>query len=86
MPPWAGLHNDGDGAVELAQLRQHGEAVDLGHDQVEDDEREDGVGSGQARQRFLAAGGDGRAIAEALNRSAEQPALDRVVVDDEDGG
>src|SRR5581483_6198547 len=82
-----GLHDHRYRAVELAQARQHCHAVDIGHDQVEDDEGESvAVRSGQPGERLLAPGeGDSR-IAEALDSGREQPPLNRVVVDNEDGG
>ena len=82
-----GLDDDRDRAVELAELGEHRHAVEIGHHQIEDDERERvAVGRRQARERLLAAGDGGRAVAETLDGRREQPALDRIVVDDEDGG
>ena len=69
-------------------LRQHRHAVEVGHDEVEDDER-DAVASGAVEAGRAPPRRRRRAIAAWPNRSTaarEQPALDRIVVDDEDGG
>ena len=87
MPPCAVCTITGTNRSSLAKPRQHRHAVEVGHDQVEDDESV-GVafGAGQACNRLLAAGNRGRAVAEAFDRGGEEPALDRIVIDDEDGG
>ena len=82
-----GLHDDGKLAVHLAQLGENPHAVEIGHDEVEDDQRDRvAVGAGkQGDGSFAAFERDGR-VAHALNRCGQQAALDGIVVDDEDGG
>ena len=81
-----GLHDDRDGAVELAELGEHRHAVEIGHDEIEDDQRKGlAVGPGQPGDRLLAAGSGGGAVPEPLDSGAEQPALHGIIVDDEDG-
>ena len=81
------LHDDRKLAVHLAQLGQNPHAVEVGHHEVEDDQRHRvAVGAGEQGDGGLTAlDGDG-GVAHALHRRAQQAALDGVVVDDEDGG
>ena len=88
MPPWAVCTMTGIARSSLAELRQHRHAVEVGHDEVEDDERDrrrrrGRSGSASAASPPSTAIG---AMAEALDRRREQAALDGIVVDDEDGG
>ena len=86
IPPWAVWTITGIWRSDFAQFRQHRHAVDIRHHQVENDQRQAvALGPGDARERFLAAFRDDRAIAESLDRGSEKPTLDRVVVDDKDG-
>ena len=79
-----GLHDDGHAQSALAHLRQHAEAVEVGHDQVEDNAIDARfLRVVQQGQRRVAAVGGQRPIAETRDHRLQQPALHRIVVDDE---
>ena len=79
-----GLHDDRDVEAGLAHARQHAEPVEVGHHQVEH-HAVDGLRPAEhPHGRVAAFGGEGL-VAEALDHVFEQPALDRVVVDDKHG-
>ena len=59
-----GLHDHRHGDAGLAQPRQHAEAVEIGHHQVEHDAIEAARPTRSARDRLLAALGDHRLVAE----------------------
>ncbi len=68
-------------------LLQHAHAVEVGHHQIEQHEvdRLAALGIQQDVDAFLAAARGHHAIAGARDQGLEQPALRRIVVDDEDG-
>ncbi len=79
-----GLHDDGNVEACLAHARQHAQAVEVGHHHVEHhaiDARRRRPGE-QLDGRIAALGQHGL-VAEALDHGFEQPALDRIVVDDQ---
>ena len=81
-----GLHDHRDIEAGLAHARQHAEPVEVRHHQVEHhaiDARR--LRTGEQADRGVAAVGGERQVAEALDHRLQQAALDRVVVDDEDG-
>ena len=79
-----GLHDHRHGEARLADARQHAEAVEIGHHEVEHD-RVDAraVGAGEQRRRGVAAVDDHRLVACARDHALQQPPLHRIVVDDE---
>ena len=77
-----GLHDDGNVEAGLAHARQHAEAVEVGHHQVEHHAIDALCPAKQGQSRIAALGEEGL-IAEALDHGFEQPALDGIVVDDE---
>ena len=77
-----GLHDDGNVEAGLAHARQHAEAVEVGHHQVEH-HAVDALRPGEQGDGRVAALGDHGLIAEAADHGLEQPALDRIVIDDE---
>ena len=82
-----GLHDHRDGAAGLAHLRQHAEPVEIRHHQIEHHAVDaGGLRSGQESCRGVAAVERLRSIAEALHHGLEQPALNRIVIDDENAG
>ena len=86
MPPCAVCTITGHVEAGLAHARQHAEAVEVGHHQIEDDAVDAlGVGAEQQCAGGVAALGGERLIAEALHHGFEQAALNRIVVDDEHG-
>ena len=76
-----GLHDDGNIEAGLAHARQHAEAVEVGHHQVEH-HAIDTLRPAEQGESRVAAFGDQGLIAEALDHGFEQPALDWIVVDD----
>ena len=81
-----GLHDHRDRTVDLAELAEHRHAVEVGHDEIEDDEG-DRLRPPALLRRSSAAWPPSTAIAcvaEPLDGGREQPALDGIVVDDED--
>jgi hypothetical protein len=79
-----GLHDDGNIHARFAHARQHAEAVEVGHHQVEH-HAVDALRPAEQSESRVAAFGDQGLIAEALDHGFEQAALNRVVVDDEHG-
>jgi hypothetical protein len=79
-----GLHDDGLREAGLAQPRQHAEPIQIRHDQIKH-HRIDGraVLSVEERNRRIAACGHDHIIAEAADHILEQPALHRIIVDDQ---
>ena len=84
MPPWAVCTITGTARPRVAHARQHAEAVEIGHHEVEHD-RVDAraVGAGEQRRRRVAALGDHRLVACAGDHALQEPPLHRIVVDDE---
>ena len=81
-----GLHDHRHVDRGLAHFRQHAHAVEIGHDQIEDhaiDPR--AVGSGEQRQRGVAGVARQRLVFELVQHPFEEPALHRIVIDNEDG-
>ncbi len=79
-----GLHDDGNIHARFAHARQHAEAVEVGHHQVEH-HAVDALRPAEQGQGRVAALGDQGLISEAPDHGLEQAALDRIVVDDEHG-
>ena len=79
-----GLHDHRDGEPGLAHLGEHAEPVEIGHHEVEHD-RVDAraVRAGEQRDRGVAALGDDGLVAGARDHVFQEPALHRVVVDDQ---
>ena len=86
MPPCAVCTITGTLMAACAQSRQHAEPVEVRHHQIEDhaiDPR--AVRPGEQRQRGVAVVEHDRLVVEFLQHALEQPALHRIVIDDEDG-
>src|SRR5208283_5489951 len=79
-----GLHDHGNIEAGLAHARQYAEAIEVGHHQVEH-HAVDGLRPAEHPQGRVATLGDEGLVAEALDHGLEQPALDRVVVDNKHG-
>ena len=77
-----GLHDHRNGVAGLAQPRQHAEAIEIGHDQIEHDAIEALAAGQQGGRRFAAVGND-RLVAELAHHVVEQAALNRIVIDNE---
>ena len=77
-----GLHDHRHGAAGLAHPRQHAEAVEIGHDEIEHHAVE-ALAAGQQRRGRFAALGDHRLVAELAHHVVEQAALNGIVIDDE---
>ena len=77
-----GLHDHRHGIAGLAQPRQHAEAVEVGHDEVEHHAVE-ALAAEQERDRRLAGLGDHGLMAKLARHVVEQPALNRIVIDNE---
>ena len=77
-----GLHDHRNVDAGLAHPRQHAEAVEIGHDEIEHDAVE-ALAAGEQRRGLVAALGDHRLVAELAHHVVEQAALDRIVIDDE---
>ena len=79
-----GLHDDRDVEAGFAHARQHAEAVEIGHHQVEH-HAVDGRLCGPVSRRTAASppSASMAPVAEAADHGLEQAALDRIVVDDE---
>ena len=81
------LHDDRRLDAALAQGGEHAHAVELGHDQIEDDRVEAfAARPAELLERVVAGLGGGDIVAETLEHGVEQAALDGIVVDDENGG
>ena len=81
-----GLHDHRYGDGGLAQSGENAETVEVRHYQVENDAIDTrAVRPGEQRQCGVAIVERDRLIAELLQHALEQPALHRIVVDDEDG-
>ena len=81
-----GLDDDRRGDGVAAQPREHAEAVEVRHHQIEDhtvDAR--AVRAGEQRRRRVAAFCRDHLVAEFLHHAFEEPALHGIVIDDEDG-
>ena len=86
-PAMGGLDDHRQEPILGAEPGEDRHAVDLRHHQVEDHQRHRlAVRRGQLVDRLPPRTRGERPVAEALDRVAEQAALDRIVVDDEDGG
>ncbi len=81
-----GLHDDRQGNVHVAQPAEHAHPVEVGHDEVEDEQVDPGLRALDPGDGLLAAFDRDRVIAGALHHLGEQPTLDRIIVGDEDGG
>jgi hypothetical protein len=77
-----GLHDHRHVDAVLAQARQHAEAVEIGHDEIEHDAVA-ALGAGQLSDGLIAALGKHRLVAELAHHVVEQTTLDRIIVDDE---
>ena len=83
-PAMGGLHDHRDIEAGVVHARQHAEFVEVGHHQVEHHAVDFGaLRPGDELDRGIAALGAERPVAEALHHRFQQPALHRVVVDDE---
>ena len=81
-----GLHDDRRVDLAVAHALQHAHAVEIGHDEIEDQQIDAGlVGGLQARQSRLAAVDRLRLIAETPHHDFEQAALDGIIVGDQNG-
>ncbi len=81
-----GLDDHRNRDLEVAHPRQHAHAVEIGHDEIENQQIDMGlVGGLHARQRRLAALDAFRLIAETARHGFEKPALDGIVVGDQNG-
>ena len=84
--PMRRLNDDRQGDVALAHGGEHAHAVEVGHDQVEDDERDRGaLGGRQYGERRVAAFRQTRLISETADHGLEKPTLNGIVVDDQNG-
>jgi hypothetical protein len=82
-----GLHDDRNGDAGLAHARQHAQAVEIGHDQIEHHAIDAGLAAVAERlDRGLAAIRHDGVMTEAPRHGLEQPTLHRIVIDDENGG
>ncbi len=79
-----GLHDDRQRDPGFPQPREHAETIEIRHDEVEH-HHVDGraIGAGEDRDRRVAAFGHQRVVAEAADHALDEPALYRVVVDDQ---
>ena len=78
------LHDHRHADPRLTQSGQYAEAVKVWHDQIEDHAIDPGtVGGAQQRQCGVAVVARHRLVAEFLQHAFEQPALHRIIVDDE---
>ena len=81
-----GLHDHRHGDRVLSQARQDAETVEVRHHQVEDHAVDRGAARpGEQRRAGVAAFGDHDLIAEFLQHALEEPALHRIVIDNENG-
>ena len=81
-----GLHDYRDVEAGFAHPRQHAEPIEIGHDQVEHDAIDAlGLVAGEQGGGGIAALRQQRPVAEAGHHGFQQPALHRIVVDDENG-
>jgi hypothetical protein len=79
-----GLHDDRQRDPGLAQARQHAQAIEIRHHQVEHHRIDAGtVVAGEVGERRVAAFGGERIVAETADHVLEQPALHRIVVDNQ---
>ncbi len=86
MPPCAVCTITGTVIGVLPQTRQDAETVEVRHHQVEDHAVDRGaVRPGEQRCAGVAAFGDHDLIAEFLQHALEEPALHRIVIDNENG-
>lgn len=82
-----GLHDDGDVQAGVAHLREHAEAIEAGHHEVQHDGVDHrGVGGGQQGQRGVAALDDEGLVTALLHHVFNQSALYRVVIGNQNGG
>ena len=80
------LHDDRRFDAAFAQLRHEAEPVEVGHDEVDDGDVDAlALRRAQESKRLVAALGDHRLITEAAHHGLEEPALNGIVVDDENG-
>ena len=81
-----GLDDDRGRHLAFAHPRQHAHAVEVGHDEIENQQIDPGPVDGQhPRQRRLAALDAFRLVAESPHHGFEQAALDGIVICDQDG-
>ena len=80
-----GLHDHRHVDRGLAQSGEHTETVQVRHHQIEDDAVDaPAVGTGKQGERGVAVIKRHRLVAEFLQHALKEPALHRIVVDDED--
>ena len=82
-----GLHDHRDGEAGFAHSREHAEAVEIGHHQVEHDARRSLCASAAVSNAAagIAAVGDERLVAELPHHVFDQAALHRVVIGNQNG-
>ena len=86
MPPWAVSTITGIGPLHLLELGEDGHAVDVGHDEIEDDQRGGlAVARPQEVERRGAAVDRDGLVPDPLDRRRQQPPLHRIVIDNENG-
>ena len=79
-----GLHDHRHGEARFADARQHAQAVEIGHHEIEHDRVDAAaVGPGEECRRGIAAFGDHRLVARARDHAFEESPLHRIVVDDQ---
>ena len=81
------LHDGRNRDLALAHAREHAHAVEIGHDQIENDQVDRRpVGRLQTGERRLAGFERLDLVAESPRHRLQQTALDGIVVDNEDEG
>ena len=78
-----GLHDHRRGIAVVTHARQQAEAVEIGHHKIEHDAIEAALAAREQTRSLVAALGHDRVVAELANHVFEQPALNRIVIDDE---
>jgi hypothetical protein len=78
------LHDDRDAEACVAHPGEHAHAVEIGHDEVENDGIDGrAVRAAEQRSRGLAAVGDHRLVAGLANHVVEKSAGDGIIIDDQ---
>src|SRR3974390_1656796 len=81
-----GLHDDREVGAGLAQARQHAQTVEVGHHQIEHHAVDTGgIPAEQTAERRVATIRRERPVTKALYHRFQEPPLDGIVIDDEDG-
>ena len=78
-----GLHDHRDIQTGLTHKGQNAKPVEVGHDQVENDAIDAGIGPREKLNRCVPAFGEDCPIAETLDHGFEQATLNRIVIDDQ---